>query len=32
MVFYAAFIATVCLFIIALAGWLLLKLDTPGDN
>jgi hypothetical protein len=29
---YAAVIATVCLFIIVLVGWLLLKLDTPGDN
>ena len=32
ILFYAAFIATACLFIIVLVGWLLLKLDTPGDN
>jgi hypothetical protein len=32
VLFYAAFIATVCLFLIVLVGWLLLKLDTPGDN
>jgi hypothetical protein len=32
MLFYVAFIATACLFIIVLVGWLLLKLDTPGDN
>jgi hypothetical protein len=30
--FFAAFIVVVCLFIIVLVGWLLLKLDTPGDN
>jgi hypothetical protein len=32
MLFTAAFIATVCLFVMVLIGWLLLKLDTPGDN
>jgi hypothetical protein len=28
----AAVIGAICLFIIVLIGWLLLKLDTPGDN
>lgn len=32
ILFYAAVIAAVCLFIVVLTGWLLLKLDTPGDN
>jgi hypothetical protein len=32
ILFYAAAIAAVCLFIIVVTGWLLLKLDTPGDN
>ena len=32
ILFYAAVIAAVCLFILTLVGWLLLKLDTPGDN